>query len=151
MNVAFEKDGTAYTVDTATLPQASVDYLLQYGFAQSLQDCIAVRAKAVRAERAEAGDDEDAITLAVMADLEGKLNKRVDAIVAGTMGLPVSRDPVLTLAKEIVERHIRETGKKASKDKIAELAATYAAKSRPALVAELERRKAIGGDIDLDV
>lgn len=151
MNVTFEKEGTVYAVDTATLPQASIDYLLQYGFAQSMQDCIAGRAKAVRAERAEAGDDEDTIVLAIMADIEGKLGKRMDAIKAGTMGLPTTRDPVLTLAKEIVARHVAEKGKKVSKEKLAELAAVYAEKSRPALLAELERRKAVPSDIDLDV
>lgn len=151
MKVTFEKEGTVYSVDTDTLPQASLDYLWQYGFAQSLQDCIAGRAKAVRAEREKAGDSADDIELAVMSDIEGKLAKRVDAIVAGTMGLPTTRDPVATLAKEIVERHVREMGKKVSKEKLAELVATYVEKSRPSLVAELERRKSAAPDIDLDI
>lgn len=153
MNVTFEKDATVYELNVESLPAASVAYLLQYGFNQSLQDCIAGRAKAVRAERVAAGDDADAIELAIMADIEGKLGKRVDAIKNGTMGLPTTRDPVATLGKEIVENHLRAQGKKVSKEKLAELVATYVEKSRPQLVAELARRKSLDAvpAVDLDI
>lgn len=151
MKATFEKEGTIYAVDTDKLPQASIEYLLQYGFAQSLQDCIAGRAKAVKAEREKAGDDADAIELAVLSDIDGKLNKRVDAIVAGTMGMPTARDPIATLAKEIVERHVKAMNKKVTKEKLAELVATYVEKSRPALLAELNRRRTAATDIDLDI
>lgn len=149
MIVNFVK-GKTYSLDTTSLPQASQDYLLQYGFNQSLQDCIAGVAKAVRAERVEAGDDEEAIEAAIEAAIEGKLSKRVDSLVAGTMGLPTTRDPLATLAKEIVTQHLAAKGAKVSKEKLAELVATYLAKSRPQLEAELERRKS-AVEVDIEI
>ena len=38
------------SLETSTLPESAISYLLQYGFSQSLQDSIAGRAKAVREE-----------------------------------------------------------------------------------------------------
>jgi len=142
MIVKFEKEGlTPFTLDTDKLPAASVEYLLQYGFAQSMQDCIAGRAKAVATEREKEGDTKAEIAEAIAIDIESRLAKRRDAIESGTMTQPSTRDPVAALAKEDVLKALREKGKKASPEKLAELVANHVEKNRAALVAEVERRK----------
>lgn len=151
MQVKFEKEGVEFNVDTATLPQVSIDYLLQYGFAQSMQDCIAGRAKAVRAETLEKNKNasEDDIDLAILSDIEGRLGKRFDAIKAGSVGVSAPRDPVATLAREQVRAALK--GRKVDAEKLDSLVQAHVAKNRDALVAELARRKAAQVEVDLDI
>lgn len=113
--LVYERDGQRYEATVEQLPPVAIAYLLQYGWAQSLQDSIAGRAKAVLQEIAdserarvieaklfseESPDIADHITefmqenradiaAQVRADIEGQLNKRADAIKAGTVGTRV--------------------------------------------------------------
>jgi len=152
MKVTYTRDGTTFAVDVEKLPPKSLEYLLQYGFAQSLQDSIAGRAKAVRAECVEKGGMTEAeIVAAVEADIAGQLGKRQDAIAAGTVGTPSPRDPVATLAREQVKAALAKAGKKVDADKLAELVAGHVEKNRTALVAELNRRKEELPEVDLDI
>jgi len=151
MIVNYERDGNSFTLDTATLTPAGVDYLLQYGFAQSLQDSVAGEAKRVRAERAKAGDTESEIVEAISEAIAGKLGKRYDSIAASEMGLPSTREPLAALAKELVNRKLAKEGKKVSKERLAELVAEAVENKRDLLVAELARRKALEIDVEVDV
>lgn len=159
MQVKYERNGQAFTLDTASLPQASLDYLLQYGFAQSLQDCIAGLAKAKRAELEETDDFkagrlspeavQDEVDLAVLA----KLEERHKAIAEGTVGARVGqpRDEVTSLAREQVKAALAKKGVKVDKDKLAELVAAHVEKSRDKLVAEIARRKAEAVEVEVEL
>lgn len=159
MIAMFEKEGNKFQVDVEQLPAASVAYLIQYGFAQSMQDCIAGLAKAKRADL-EATDDfkagkltpeniADEISLAILTQLE----KRHKAIVEGTIGIRASapRDELSSLAREQVRAALAKKGVKVEKEKLAELVAAHIEKNRDKLVAELERRKASQFDVELEL
>ena len=113
--LSYVRDGIEYACEVEALPPASIAYLLQYGFAQSLQDCIAGRAKAVREE----GGDETAIA----QDLAGTLGKRLDAILQGTVGVRQSAESILPgrsamfvrVAKEFLTAIAKAQGKKLPK------------------------------------
>lgn len=116
--LSYSRDNTEFSVEVETLPATSIAYLLQYGWAQSLQDAIAGRAKAVLQEVedgiraqliedakpndpnpatidarvAEIMQEKAAETRAqVIADLLGTLGKRADAIKSGTVGTRTAR------------------------------------------------------------
>ena len=146
MIVNYERNGNSFELDTATLTPAGIDYLLQYGFAQSLQDSVAGEAKRVRIERAAKGDTESEIVQAIDDAIAGKLGKRYDSIAASEMGLPSTREPLATLAKELVTKKLAKEGKKVSKERLAELVTEAVETKRDILVAELARRKAFDED-----
>lgn len=116
--LVYERDNTRYEVEVEKLPATAIAYLLQYGWAQSLQDSIAGRGKTVleeianshRAALIEAAkpNDPDPVLIAdqlteymqvnradiaeqVRADIAGTLNKRADAIKSGTVGARVAQ------------------------------------------------------------
>ena len=151
MKAIYNKSGVEYSVETDSLPQISRDYLMQYGWDQSLQDCIAGVAKATRIARAKAGDTAEQVMAAIESAVAAKLAKRIDAIKAGTMGLPTVRDPVRTLAVEYVTRALKKKGVQVTKARFAELVAEKVEKQRAALVAELARRDALELDVDVDI
>lgn len=144
------------------LAESSVPYLLQYGFAQSMQDCIAGAAKAVATDLAEqakkAGKPmptDAEITTATEAQIHGLLGKRWDSLISGdiTTRAPQQRDPILALAREEVwnalrrpenaenAKAIRALDKEARNVKITEFATKHKAKHLDRLTAEVERRK----------
>jgi hypothetical protein len=112
----------AFSIDTEAVAPAGIEYLLQYGFAQSMQDCIAGRAKAVREELAEKMKQPDAIQLtdaeieaAVEADLKGALGKRMDAILAGTVAVrqaAEAKDPASGIVRELLVAWAKSKGGK---------------------------------------
>lgn len=147
------------TLDTETLPQAALDYLLQYGFSQSLQDSIAGRAKAVREEVLKDNPEasEADIKEAVDNELTGALLKRLDAIKAGevaTRGSGTPRDPAAGIVREMLQAIAKKQGKKLPKADSPEYAA-MAAKVRAAkateIAAELERRRNAVDDLDIEI
>ena len=78
-----------HSIDTSDVAEAGVEYLLQYGFAQSLQDSLAGK----RAKLAADGLADDEIE----AELDNILTARVAKIQAGTIGATMpsaSRDPL---------------------------------------------------------
>lgn len=128
--LVYERDAVRYEAVVEELPATAIAYLLQYGWAQSLQDSIAGRGKAVLEEIADSHraalieaakpNDPDPATIAdqlaeymqvnrtdiarqVSADIAGTLNKRADAIKSGTVGARVAqpRDAFLTMCKRI--------------------------------------------------
>lgn len=116
--LVYERDSIRYEAIVEELPPTAIAYLLQYGWAQSLQDAIAGRGKAVlveiedteRARLIEAAKPNDPdptaiesllieymqvnradIAAQVQADIAGHLGKRADAIKSGTVGARVAQ------------------------------------------------------------
>lgn len=91
--VTYTRNGTDYSVDTAALPPVAVEYLLQYGWRQSLQDSIAGLEKATKedfiarkdaaAEKGEAFDEDLEATVATAID--ARLQQRAKAIADGSV------------------------------------------------------------------
>jgi hypothetical protein len=115
MLLRYERNGKVYSTEVEALPPKSIEYLLQYGWSQSLQDCIAGNAKAVRVdltERATAAGkkvSEAEIEAAIAQDLDGALMKRSASIVAGTMDerAGVQRDPLETMKRQMAVAMVR--------------------------------------------
>lgn len=155
------------------IAEASVGYLLQYGFAQSMQDCIAGAAKAVAEDLAEeakkkglAEPSNDEIKTATEANVAGLLGKRWDALISGDMGnrAPQQRDPILALAREEVwnalrrpenaaaAKAIRAMEKESKSAKITQLATDHKAKHLARLEAEVKRRLEAGaGQVEIPI
>lgn len=165
----YERNGRVYECDPNKLPAESVAYLLQYGWAQSLQDCIAGRAKKVReeyaaqnAEAAAKGDqeaDSSEIEEAVESDLDGQLSKRMDSIIAGTMGQreSVSRDPFgsmcLRIAAEMLTKALKASKTKVERnsDKWKELLAQVNEKYADQITTEAKRRLDSAATIEIEI
>lgn len=161
--LSYTREGTEFAIETATLPEAAITYLLQYGFAQSLQDSIAGRAKAVRDEMVAEGKKEGneapteaEIAEAIKQDLLGTLEKRMNAIMAGTVatrspGAP--KDEAAGIVREILLAHAKSKGlklPKADSDEYAALAAKVREAKADYIKGELARRKeAVALDIEL--
>lgn len=151
MKAVFNKGEKAWSIETDSLPVASKNYLMQYGFDQSMQDCIAGLAKAVTIARQKAGDSAAAVVIAVEKAINEKLQKRMDSIVAGTMNVPQPRDPIRTLAAEYVNKALVKKATKVTRERFAELVTAHVEKHRAWLVKELARREAGSGpEVELD-
>jgi len=168
MELKFEKMGSTFSVpDVDKLPAESIAYLLNYGYQQSMQDCIAGAAKAVSVELHEGGKkpSEAELAQATRDTVLGLLGKRHDAIVAGEVGIRQigQRDPVLSLAREEIwtalrkpenaekAKAIRAMEKDARNAKITELATAHKAKHQERLEAEVKRRAEAGGEIEVEL
>lgn len=164
MKVQYTRDGVEYALETGNLPETAISYLLQYGFAQSLQDSIAGRAKAVRDEMVEEGKKEGSeapteaeIVEAIKQDIAGTLAKRMDAISRGevaTRGEGVARDPAAGIIREILVASAKKAGKKlpkADSDEYKAMVAKVREAKADYIKAELERRAAAADEIDIDL
>lgn len=159
--LSYSRNGKTYEAEVESLPPASIEYLLRYGFAQSLQDCIAGREKKVRDEiegkilKGEADFADDEIVAQIRDDLDGTLGKRLDAIMNGTVGTRVSgepRDTLTSVARDMVRKAIVKKGKKVSKENFAELVKGVLADptERAKVQAEYDRRKSLDVDVELE-
>lgn len=143
-------------VNVSAISEAGIAYLLQYGWAKSLQDSVAGRKKALLA-----GDDE---TPALTEDeAEAKLveimTKRAEAIVAGEVGQRAG-GPRLTkidrvmrnVAAEIVKAAAAKKGRKLPKGEAYQtLISAYIAKNEAAVREEAERRmEATQEEVDVE-
>jgi len=173
MELKFEKMGSTFSVpDVDKLPAESIAYLLNYGYQQSMQDCIAGAAKAVAVELADTAKkankplpSDAELAQATRDTVLGLLGKRHDAIVAGEVGIRQigQRDPVLSLAREEIwtalrkpenadkAKAIRAMEKEARNAKITELATAHKAKHQARLEAEVKRRAEAGGEIEVEL
>lgn len=143
MNLTYTRNGKVYETDANALKPETIAYLLQYGWAQSLQDSIAGLAKKVDAEN---GD--------VIQAIDGALMKRSDAILSGTIssrGTGESRDPLRTVANGMIRKALALKGAKVDKEKFAELVGNLLATKREKVQAEYERQKAESADVELDL
>lgn len=75
LNIKIGKIGESVTVDTAKLPQASIDYLIEYGLKQSLNDVHA---------SLKIGEVDKDQTVIDEAHILGVVQDRLDKILAGT-------------------------------------------------------------------
>lgn len=164
--LSYTRNGQSFAIESDTLSPESIAYLLQYGWAQSLQDSIAGREKKVRdeysAKEAELPDDttddqlarfHDERELAVMADIEGQLSKRMDAIVNNTIsvrGVGEQRDPLKAVAQDMVRKAAASKGIKIAKELLVAKANELLETKRDVVQAEYNRRKETAIEIDLD-
>lgn len=163
--LSYERNGKVYSTEVETLPATAIAYLLQYGFAQSLQDSIAGRAKAVETELRNPDPKpqgwvllpDDQIANAVASDIDGTLMKRLDAIIAGsvaTRGPGVARDPAAGIVRELLVAWAKEKGKKlpkADSDDYKALAAKMREIKADFIKAELARREELALEIDIEL
>jgi hypothetical protein len=164
--LSYERNGKVYSTEVETLPPTAIAYLLQYGFSQSLQDSIAGRAKAVVeellppiAERKPGFvvPTQEQIDAVVAEDIEGQLNKRLDAIKAGnvaTRGTSVARDPAAGIVRELLVAWAKAKGgklPKADSDEYKALADKMRAAKADWIKAELARRAEVAGEIDIEL
>jgi hypothetical protein len=177
MQLVYKRNGREYAHEAESLSKESIAYLLQYGWAQSLQDSIAGREKKVRDEYAakwlaaveanpELASDDDTIArhndeteLAILADIEGTLEKRMASILSGDITSRGSgggeRDTLASVARDMVRKAwVKQSGKgptKADKAKFDELVAQVLADParRAKVQAEYDRRQAESIDVEL--
>lgn len=148
-------------VSIAGLKPETIKYLLQYGWAQSLQDSIAGREKKVRDEIAAQNATglavlaEDEIEAQVAADIEGALGKRMDGILAGTVSsraVGEPKDQLRAVANDMVRKALAAAKKKATKEQVKELVDQILADParREKVQAEFDRRKA-SADLEIEI
>ena len=140
-----------YTIDTANLAPAAFDYLLQYGFAKSMQDCVAGQKKAL----ADKGFSESEIDI----ELNDLWTQRLEAIEQGSIGIRTASPRKDTKAKLVAEvtafllkSAVKAKGKTLPKDKeqLAALIEKWAAmpKNAMAIAEEVARREALASESD---
>lgn len=105
ITITIAKLGRDTTIDWEALPQASKDYIIAYGLKQTLNDSIA----------SVSG-----------AEAEGLLAKRVDKLLAGTMGIrsiAAPKDELTQLCHTIARSQLRKAlaGRAVSKEDFATL------------------------------
>lgn len=164
--LSYERGGKTYTTEVESLSATAIAYLLQYGFSQSLQDSIAGRAKAVAEEMlppvADRKQDfvvptQAQIDEAIAADIDGMLQKRTAAIVAGsvaTRGSGVARDPAAGIVRELLVAWAKVKGgklPKADTDEYKALAGKMATAKADFIAAELVRRASVSDEIDIEL
>lgn len=158
--LTYERNGRTYACDPNKLPAESIAYLLQYGWAQSLQDSIAGRAKKVKDEcEADTEHPDRDAEAEIDADLDGTLSKRADAIMSGTMGQreSVSRDPFETMcnrvATEMLVKALRasKTTVKRDSDKWKELHKQVRDKYADSIETEAARRLESTDSIEIEI
>lgn len=148
MILSYERHGTAFTVDTDELDEKAIAYLLQYGWAQSLQDSVAGRAKKVKDELQAKDTPAAEIQEAIESDELGTMQKRIDAILAGTIGtIRQARDPfgsmVAKVAKELLAAYAKSKARKLPKvgsDEYKALVEKFTAANKEKIEAEAKLR-----------
>lgn len=108
--LTYGRHGQTYSTKVEDLPAEAIAYLLQYGWAQSLQDSVAGRAKKVRDEAD--GESESEIVAMIREDEHGTMLKRfvesravaIDTEVARRMetevGVGVEDDDIFSAPKD---------------------------------------------------
>ena len=155
-----------FSTQVESLPAKALEYLLQYGWAQSLQDSIAGAEKTKRLELMETDQFKvmleanreqflaDEVQLHILAKLEARMKSIMDGTIGARVGQP--RDPITSLAREQIKGALAKAGKKidtkteAGKAQFESLVAAHVAKNGDKLRAELARRAEAPVEIDLD-
>lgn len=151
-NLSMEEVEPLAVVVNGLKPE-TIAYLLQYGWAQSLQDSIAGKEKKAIAdiksriaEGLEAEMDEDEIAAQAAMDVEAALAKRQKAILEGTVAVREAgeaKDPLRAVALDMIRNAAKAKGKKLTKDQLATLADEILADEnrRAKVQAEFDKRK----------
>lgn len=158
----FEMAFRGFTVRLGDLPIASVEYLLRYGFNQTLQD---LSMAGVR-DQLERKHPQETFSNDQIADaLNARRAARVEALLNGTIGVRVAGEGkasgtsfdkmVVVVAKEAINALAKAKGKVLpKKEALAAIISAYVAKHGDSLKAEAQRRidaaNAASGEIDLD-
>jgi len=141
-STVLEFDG--HTVSTGNLPVASLQYLLQYGFAQCLQDMSLAQIRA-SAERKgismTAGEVAEALDARRATKIENLLNGQIFVRKAGVPKGTTFDRMVHTVAKEMLAAVARKKGMSLPKgDDYAVMLAKYLAKHEETIKVEAQRR-----------
>jgi hypothetical protein len=147
-----------FTIDTADVTESGIAYLLQYGFAKSLQDSVA-GVKAAMADETDESGEAKYNDAEIAVALHDKQQSRFEAIVAGTVGTRATgprATPVETMMRNVAKEAIRVAcvaqGRKLPKgEAMVALVDKYLSKHMAATRAEAERRIAATAGIDLDI
>lgn len=161
-----------FSVDISSISPKGIAYLLQYGFAKSIQDSVAGRKKELTEEKVKTGEDADGNPIygterahtdeQVTEILRAEMAERVEAIKSGTVGTRGPSGPRATkedsvrrkVTLEMFGNFLSKKGVAAPKDKDAKEAyiAKFAAHPSvaPQIEAEVARRLA-ATNIDIDL
>lgn len=147
-----------FKVPVSDIDPAGLRYLLQYGFAKSLQDCVAGQKKVLTDELTPDGQRVHSDTEVAVA-LHDKMQDRVTMICSGSVGTGV-RGPRVTgvakVMKDIAARKLTlvfaSRGEPKPKGEAwNDLIAKYLAKYGDKVKAEAEQEIAEAGKIDIDL
>lgn len=147
-----------FTLDPATINEAGLRYLIQYGYSQSLQDAVAGASAKLKAEMKDGQRVHSDVEVAVM--LHDKLQARHNAIQAGEagsgrVGPRVSGvDKIMQdVAWETIRAHATKTKSKLPQDAAGRnaLIGAYLAKYEARTRAEAERRMAAVEEIEINL
>lgn len=122
--------------------ETSVAYLLQNGWSQSIQDSFAgPRAQAIK-------DKEEPET--VQAVVVAAIQKRVKAIVEGTVKARAGRDPVRSVGLDMLEKYAKTEGFSLPKDKdeLSALLDAYIDQHREKISKEIDKRRVEKAKLD---
>lgn len=159
MELKYERHGQVFSVDPESLKPETIAYLLQYGWAQSLQDSVAGRAKKVREESAAKEMDSAEIDQAIQDDELGTMQKRMDAILSGVVrnGTRGPRDVFGSMfakvAKDLLSAYAKAKGKKlpkANSDELKVLLEKFTNANREAIETETKRRIEEANAVEVD-
>jgi len=145
-------DAIALLADAFGVPVASIEYLLQYGHKQSLQDAAAQPAS-------EASKESDATPESIASAIDGAMSKRLDAIVAGTVavrggGVRVT-DPFESMVRAVIDEILAKSAKKSGKklpkgDELIALRGKVRAANTVAVESEARKRLAAVSAVEVD-
>ena len=144
-------DAIELLADAFGVPVVSIEYALQYGFKQSLQDAAAQPAS-------EAAKEDEATPESIAAAIDGAMSKRLDAIRAGTVairggGVRVT-DPFESAVRDVIDEVLAKSAKKSGKklpkgDELIALRAKVRAANTAAIESEAKRRVASSIEVEL--
>jgi hypothetical protein len=153
-SIAAKSDATdaiALVADSFGVPPATVAYLLQYGFKQSLQDAAAQPAS-------EASKESGATESSIKSAIHGAMSKRLDNIVAGTVAVRGggSRSPFAELTRDVIDEYLAKWATKSgavlptkSADLNAYRVKMYESANKASIDAEIATRRAKMAAIDV--
>lgn len=149
-----------FTVDSNDIAAKGFDYLLQYGFAKSLQDCVA----GMRKELATPGEDGKVLSEAeIEAELNATMAERFDDILKGEVGTRTTGPRLRGIDKvkhEIACEELKSAfgvkklawpNGKGSAETIAVLVGKFLAKHDTRVTKEAERRMAQNAKVEIDL
>lgn len=154
-------DAIGLVAESFGVPATAVEYLLQYGFKQSLQDAAAQPASEAKAEaESKDGATPESISKAVADAIDGAMGKRLDAIKSGSVAMRGGggrvTDPfesmVRTVIDEIIAAASKAKGKKFPKgDKLVALRAEVRAKAKDKVESEAKTRLEAKSPVDVEI
>lgn len=147
------------SITITDIPAAGIAYLLQYGFAKSLQDSVAGMKKALSEEKGEDGESKYTGE-EIEAALAAAMQERVTRILEGTIGTRTAGVPKATpfearvtkVAKAMLKAAAANAKKvlpKADSEEYAALLSGFTTKHRERIEEEAKRQMEVATDFEL--